>query len=192
MLVKSNLGPNVNEYIEAVLDFDNVLCRCLQKIVKSESRNLGIYAFLPEDFDVKNIVEYEKGGIYEKAASYLPRYLLDKYGDKKWVTFLFDDVMSSPSDDHLTQEESTVFSIGQEVYHFCDGNVIGEASLEKLIWACGVSWHFVCVVLKEDGERLAAEGMTESTLCESIQDGFLEMVIGAFDGEGYIHYSVVE
>jgi len=191
MLAKRNLGPNVNEYIETILGFDSILCRCLREIVKPKSEGINIYAFLPDDFDAVNIVKYNEGGVYKKAASYLPKYLLKRYSDTKGVIFLFDDIMSSPSDDYLMQEESTVFSIGPEVYHFCNSDAIGKESLEKLIWACGVSWHFVCVILKKQGKKIATKDITEAVLCRSIQDGFIELVIGAFDGEGYIHYSVV-
>ena len=192
MLVKRNLETKANEYIEAVLSFDSILCRCLRDIVKSKNSDIGIYAFLPDSLDAENIVRYDKGGVYEKAASYLPRYLLERYGSTEGITFLFDDVMSSPSDDYLMQNESTVFSIGPEVYHFCGSKAISEESLEKLIWACGVSWHSVCVVLKDQGSKLVAESMSEAALCSSVRDGFLEIVVGAFDGEGYIHYSAVE
>lgn len=191
MLVKRNLGPNVNEYIEAVLSFDSILCRCLRSIVNSKIEDIGIFAFLPDDLDTKNIMEYGKGGVHKKALSYLPRYLLERYSGTKGVVFLFDDVMSSPSDDYLTQEKSTVFSIGSEVYHFCDSDAISEEALEKLIWACGVSWHFVCVVLKEESNKFIADETSESTLCSSIRDSFLEIIFGAFDGEGYIHYSLI-
>jgi len=191
MLVKRNLGLNANEYIEAVLSFDSILCRCLRDIVKSKNKDIGIYAFLPDSLDVENIMGYDKGGVYERAASYLPKYLLEKYGFTEEIVFLFDDVMSSPSDDYLIQEESAIFNIGSEVYHFCGSDNISEESLEKLIWACGVSWHFVCVVMKDQGNKLVTDGMSESALCKSVQDGFLEIIVGAFDGEGYVHYSAI-
>jgi hypothetical protein len=187
MLVKRKLGSNANKYIQDALSFDSVLCRCLLDVVEFKKEVIDIYAFLPSNFDPTKTIDFKTGGVYPKAVSYLPGHLLEKYGNNRDVLFLFDDVMSSPSDKYLLGEvDSTVFSIGSEVYHFCNSDTISEKSLDKLIWACGVSWHFICIVLKGETADLIADKSGE-VLCVNIKDNLREIVIGAFDGEGFIH-----
>jgi hypothetical protein len=55
--------------------------------------------------------------------------------------------MAKPSDDYLNKEESTKSFVSQEVYHYINMNNGSEKKILDLIYATGVSWHFLAVVL---------------------------------------------
>jgi len=120
----------------------------LANCVDFEFNNNSYFSFLPPEIIAKEIKDFSRGGIFPNATSTeLSEYLWNKLKNEDDLVILFDDVMAKPSDDYLNKEESTKFFVSQEVYHYININNGSEKKILDLIYATGISWHFLAVVL---------------------------------------------
>ena len=62
-----------------------------------------------------------------------------------------------------------------------------ESEISEIIWATAVSWHFVCVVV-EKAKIIDERGSFDKFLDDGLVEGVKEIVVGAFDGEGFVHW----
>lgn len=186
MLIKRNLDMSAENYVMDILNYENVLCSCTREALGLRKGYMSTYAFMPSSRTLDGMGNFREGGVFKKSASYLPKYLLDNYGKKKKALFVFDDVMANPADSYITAEGPNVKSIKDDIYHIYSSECTDPKTLEKTIWATAVSWHFVCVVLAFD-DQLINNQLTATSLCNSIKSNIFEVVVGAFDGEGFIH-----
>lgn len=143
---------------------------------------------MPPEIIAEEIKDFSRGGIFPNATSTeLSEYLWNKLKNEDYLAILFDDVMAKPSDDYLNKEESTKSFVSQEVYHYINMNNGSEKKILDLIYATGVSWHFLAVVLKDNSSKFIYKNLKKlpsDCICKNLS----EIIIGAFDGEGYIHY----
>ncbi len=171
------LGTAGIEHVMGVLQYQNALCRSLLRQIANLPNPLAFTFVQPGVVVDESHLDWSIGG----AAKYLPSYLehtMQQLNGKG--VLLFDDVMASPGDAFLPPD---VLVAGGDVCHQMTGAPLAE-DIETTLWATAVSWHFVCVVC--DGtnapERLDSEGSLDL-----ISQNWREIVVGAFDGEGFIH-----
>jgi len=184
MPVKRELGKKAFSHLADMLSYDNFICQCLSKNVEVFEEN--IFAYLSTEFVIENIEDYTQGGQFDGVQNYLASYILEKYKDRKNCVAIFDDVMASPGDAFLEEHKDTQFLCGESVCHYVDLASSNEENLSKTVWATSVSWHFVCIILEID-EELTKEDLSRDLNCEYVIQNIKEIVVGAFDGEGFIH-----
>ena len=188
MMLKKILVPAAREYVKEVLNVNNALCRCLSSCIDLEANKNVYFSYLPEGTFPSDIKDFSRGGVFQNAASTeLAEYLWDKLNNEKYLVILFDDVMAKQSDDYLHIEESAKFFINQEVYHYVNNTNGSEKKILDLIYATGVSWHFLAVILKDNNLQYIHKNINKlpsDCICQNLS----EIIIGAFDGEGYIHF----
>ena len=190
MLLKKTYVPLARKHVKEELQLNNELCRCLVSCVDFETNKNSYFSFLPSKIAPEEIKDFSRGGIFPNAASAeLSKYLWDKLKNEDDLVVLFDDVMAKPTDDYLNKEESAKFFVNQEVYHYVNNTNGSEKKILDLIYATGVSWHFLAVVLKGKNSQSFNDNLSElptGFICQNL----CEIIIGAFDGEGYIHYEI--
>lgn len=93
---------------------------------------------------------------------------------------VIDDVMGDPSD---TTVSSSVND--GEIFHWIDGGNATELELTRLVWATGVSWHFLGVIFSGDAKDIPQ--CIAAGRCAELGD-IVEVIVGAYDGEGFIHW----
>lgn len=191
MLIKRELGALAIAYIRDVLDYDNYLCYCINSCLGSTGANLEIFSYLPEEFHWDEITDFKNGGVFSATFDYLEKYLLAQYGQFTNAAIIFDDVMASPSDKFLKELETSCFAINGDVYQFVNKLTLEEETLSKIIGATSVSWHFLCVIIETE-KLLSKDEFINIFDCNYICQSLKEFVIGAFDGEGFIHCVIKE
>ncbi|MBN59448.1 hypothetical protein [Thalassolituus sp. UBA3500] len=186
MLVKKDLGSLAEQYALEVLNFDNALCKNLFHRVEGWLPKISCYSFLDRNLDIADFSMLGRGGLSGKAPDYLPLYLVNEYQSSRTTFALFDDVMLVPDEANLMDQVGTI-CVGNEVYHWCDLDRISTDNLRKLIWATSVSWHFVCVIFKFK-DNIDDEILSRAIVNDLVGFEFLEIILGAYDGEGFVHY----
>ena len=186
MIVKKNLGDLAEPYALEVLNFDNALCKNLFQRAESWLPKISCFSILDRDLDIADISMLKRGGLLGKVPDYLPLYLVNEYQSSRTTFALFDDVMLVPDEASLMDQVGTI-SVGNEVYHWCGLDRISTDNLRKLIWATSVSWHFVCVIFKFK-ENIDDEILSRAIVNDLAEFELLEIILGAYDGEGFVHY----
>ncbi len=185
MLIKQPIGAVGAHYMHQVFEYGNALCKCLSIIPDNEWTNAELFTFVPPELDLATIGDFRHGAI-GRAVDYLPAYLLKMLalpGEDRIL--LFDDVMAAPGDQYLS-DSLGVLTVGDEVYHVVSRESATEEALKQLVWATAVSWHFLCVAIQSRGMEsilLQNGGLN----CAAIGKQWRELILGAFDGEGFIH-----
>jgi hypothetical protein len=170
------------EHILNVLDYDNFICRCIKERVNLETGS--IFSVLPPGIDVESINDFAQG--YGRGTDYsLPTRVIQTLKAHPKAVAIFDDVMTDV-DDSLSQD--FVISNTGEIYRIINSENSTRDGIEKLITETGVSWHFLCAIVEPDKNIDVKDSINQSN-CETLRN-ILEIVVGAFDGEGYIHWSL--
>ncbi len=171
----------------SVLDYDNNLCVIAKKYIVDKKNSLIFNSFFNEQINLDKIFNLSQGG-HDSVRDYLPFYLEEKYSKSKNVVIFFDDVMANPKDYIVLDIGINSLSLNGEFYRYIYSNDLESDLLRKLIWCVSVSWHFVCVVI--DSKEVLPDSM-EKMITDSNFEGcdILEVIVGAFDGEGYLHIS---
>lgn len=161
-----------------VLGYGNFLCQCVKARVDFDGGDF--YSFDPVGRDIDQVENFSWGSgaghddvIAKRLFSSLtvcPRRIL-----------VMDDVMGDAS----IHEINSAINNGQ-IYHWIASSSAKEGDLNRLVWATSVSWHFLAVIFSGGGEVRAGECIS-SGRCEELGQ-IVEVIFGAYDGEGFIHW----
>lgn len=168
-------------HILNVLNYDSFLCRCVK--LHSDFSIGSVFSVFPSSLDIDNISDFS-WGYGEGSDKSLATRILRTLKSSKRAFALFDDVMGEPEDGR--DQYSCVLN-DNEVYHWTFGPEATELNLKDLIMATGVSWHFLCVIFELD-ENIDIRDCISLSNSDAFKN-MIEVVVGAFDGEGYIHWS---
>jgi len=168
------------KHILRVLDFDNSLCQ----FVKSQvDLSVGsVFSVVPSDLNAEDIADFSWGFGKGSDNSLSDRILRTLKLNAASIA-IFDDVMGSA--ENVAGHDSCLAN-NDEVYHWVFDTEAAELKLRDLIRETGVSWHFLCVVFESDKSIDIKDCVTNSKY--DLFKNILE-VVGAYDGEGYIHWS---
>lgn len=145
-----------------------------------------LFAYLPQDDDAAAIKDFSSGGIFPRATDYLPDYLADLLSREPTAKLVFDDVMASAAD--LGSSRGAHIVRDGQVFHCIDQAGASRSRLKELVWMTAAPWHFVCLVLLPDKEVACLDPLADPTEA-LIRDYREEVIVGAFDGEGFVRCS---
>ncbi len=168
-------------HILNVLDYDNSLCQFVKSYADFSIGKLC--SVIPTNVEIENIVEFS-WGFGKGSDNLLPGRILKTLKSNTGTFAVFDDVMGEPKNG---ARQGACLTNNNEVYHWISGTEATELNLKNLIRETGVSWHFLCVIFESDKNIDIKDCITRSKYDEF--KNVLEVVVGAFDGEGYIHWS---
>jgi hypothetical protein len=167
-------------HILGVLDYDNFLC---QRVKLHTDFSMGsIFTVLPPNTNIDNIVDFS-WGYGKKHDKFLPSRILKTLKSNTSYFAVFDDVMGELENGEIS---GSCLVNGDEVYHWICEEKATESKLNNLIMETGVSWHFLCVVFELDKNIDIKDCILLSKY--NVFRNIVEVVVGAFDGEGYIHW----
>jgi len=168
-------------HILNVLDYDNSLCQ----FIKSHTDfSVGrVFSVVPTDVEIENIVDFS-WGFGKGSDNLLPARILKTLKLKTGAFAVIDDVMGEPKNG---EGQGACLANNNEVYHWIFEPEATELNLRDLIRETGVSWHFLCVIFEPDKNIDIKDCIARSRYDEF--KNVVEVVIGAYDGEGYIHWS---
>jgi hypothetical protein len=168
-------------HILNMLDYDNFLCQCIKSYVDFSKGS--IFSAFPSNIDVGNIVDFSWG--YGKGSDKsLPASILKTLKLYPGSVVVFDDVMAESVNEDI---QGSCLTNDNEVYHWICEAEANELNVANLVMETGVSWHFLCVIFELDKNFDVKDCIIQSR-CDAFKN-VIEVVVGAFDGEGYIHWS---
>jgi len=170
-------------------------------------KNGHFFTLLPNDANIKRLYEFEGGVILPqnpeqeyfvsgKRATYsiiptirkeLSELILKKIESKDKLCCVFDDVVRIPTDKHMALFHSYGLFYKNEVYYLLEKNKISNELIIQCLRASNAFWHSLCVLSKidfkcEDSKKLDLEKIKDICLNADL------IIIGAYDGEGYIFW----
>lgn len=177
-IVKGIARERLLAHVANVLEYGNFLCEYVKAHVDFATGNF--YSNDPAGRPVDTIESFSRGGGAGHDNS-IARRLLTSLTLNPNRVLVMDDVMGDVS----STERSSVVNDGQ-IYHWISGESATEQEVGRLVWATGVSWHFLAVIFSGrpniDIGGCIAKGECVELGC------VVEVVIGAYDGEGFIHW----
>lgn len=165
--------------IQNTLKYENFLGKCVAARVRVGCGSL--YSVHPQGLPINSVTNFAwgTGGGHDKA---IAERLLRSLSLSKNRFMIVDDVMADAS------TNTTFPSIVRdgEVFHYATGSSDAD-ELEKLVWESAVSWHFLAVLFES---HLASSQVTQKLHAgDCVGLGRVcEIVVGAFDGEGFVHW----
>jgi hypothetical protein len=189
MMLKKMFVPGASEYVKEVLSFNNLLCRSLSACLNFRDSRSAYFSFLPEGTLTEEVKDFSQGGVFPSPATVkLSEYLWRRLRNEENLVILFDDVMAKPTDDYLNKEKSENIMVNkEEVYHYVNSANATEQKILDLIYQTSVSWHFLAVLFKDNNSQPFQNNL-EELRSEFICNNLTEVIVGAYDGEGFIHY----
>lgn len=174
------------QHADSVFSFDNFLCVIAKKYLLLH-RLSSPKVFFGEDSSADNLKQLSQGGQGTKT-DYLPSYLIESYSHIKDCFVIFDDVMAGENDYILSNHAVHSLSINNELYRFARLNDLDIDTIRKMIFCVSVSWHFVCFVVRPK-EYFREDVLVDNLLVGDLKDFLvMEIIVGAFDEEGYLHF----
>lgn len=178
------LGSQRTKAIEHILNvvvYDNFMCQCIRTHVNFESGYLSFT--LPHDVTIEKIADLSMG--YGKGSdNTLPEKIIGTLKSHPGSVAIFDDVMAEPGDSFL---HGLYVENNNEIYHYIPEAGAAALNVRRLVVETAVSWHFLCVIVKM-GKNISLIDCITHAHCEALITSVVEIIVGAFDGEGYIHW----
>jgi hypothetical protein len=162
-----------------VLEYKNFLCECIRSRVDFSGGSLYSTDLATCGFDQIENFAWGTGAGHD--AGIAGRLFASLSMDNNRV-MVMDDVMG----DLITVYPSSIIHDG-EVYHWVTASNVTIDELSGRVWAASVSWHFVGAIFSRqmgaDIPQCIGDGK-----CAELGD-IVEVIVGAYDGEGFIHWT---
>lgn len=178
------LDKIAKEYLLQVLSYENVLCKNLFQICQFSKLTSKIYY----DLEINQIDDFRKGGvsILINHTKYINEYLAENY-QRQHCYLVFDEVMTNSYELWFGDRDYFILN-HNEVYFFYDmDNSLYQ--YEEMINFSQQPWHLVGIVVENKLNISMPKIISEIDL---LNKHLKEIIIGAFDGEGYIHYKLID
>lgn len=166
------------------------------------------FTLLPNDANIERLYEFEDGiilpqnpeqqyfilgeiatySITPTIAEELSELILKEVGFKDELCCVFDDVLRSRTDKH---QPDLFYTHGlfydNEVYYLLERDKISSELIMQCLRASDAFWHSLCVLTKTSfknkiNKKLSLEKINDICLNTDL------IIIGAYDGEGYIFW----
>ena len=168
------------------LSLANELCGMSEQFLDENEGRIQCFAFFRQ---IPTTISFSESTLGMSQRDYLAAYLRNRFLSVGRSLILFDDAMASPGRDCDAVPGANSFFWGENVYHAITNKQSSEKLFEligQLISVTQISWHFLCVVFAE----YRGESLVKILSGEISNPPIHEIIIGAFDGEGFIHFSL--
>lgn len=195
------------DYIADNLQGTNTLSSELLNTVSFESG--CFFTLLPEGSNIERIHEFEVGVVLpqnpelhydsqetKSTYSFIPTIddelaqLIHKKLEKyKTFTCVFDDAMRDTDDTCLNffSQKSMLYCYNIEAYYILNYSNASIETTLKCIETSNIVWHFLCLITNYDFNDTKEHKLTPDAIKEACLK-IKELIIGAYDREGYIFW----
>jgi hypothetical protein len=212
VLVKHDLdNKKAKQYFLDILRVGNALSKIvLEHLIFEEG---VFYTLLTEDADLDQLYKFDSGGILpglpeeevflegfkkpfigERINSIDPElagFMYQLLNKDKERSIIFEDATQSIDDPNIDFFRLHGLSHNKEIYYLINQEVNSFENISKAIDESFDFWHFMCLITKAPFDDIEDKKFTLKKMkevCENIE--FL--IIGAYDGEGYIFWERAE
>lgn len=206
------LGPEATEYIRKCLDDRNTLARyLLQKLDLGRGR---VVTFLPSDVTAEAAKQFTTGGKLPMPPESQWRYAegegskwtmvpipdTDSYlvaiieaflSAKEGRVCIFEDALSRPNDPILSRSAARLLTFHNEVYHFLSGRAVKSSQIRQTIRQAKSIPLFIGALTSVPEKSSFSHKARKITITSDERLRGLaarseKIVVGAYDGEGYL------
>lgn len=174
---------------ENLLDTDTLSTQLI-KLVNFESGRF--FTFYSKNADHKKIYEFQHGGIVGSVRQQIKSLLLEIVKLNNRLCCIFDNAASSIQ---LVSEDPLFMSCGctcdNEVYYKLTNKTGSIDLINRCFFASETGWHSLCVLSETNLDDKIEKKITLKDI-ESICLNAKLIVLGAYDGEGYIFWEKFE
>lgn len=173
------------EYLKKNLRKANELSSQILEVLFSHSGEF--YVLLPEDSDLKRIYDLNSGYITSSIDKEICYFVVDKMKNTDY-SCIFDDVNTTASDsleDEFFANHSLFYK--NEVYHTIKRRLLSEDTFLKCMLTSDGIWHSLCIITIVDLDEIEDKKLDQDMIKKICVNAQLVM-IGAYDGEGYIFW----
>lgn len=169
-------------YFHSVLEHGSSLCKMIKVSIDVEKGRFSVYAF--RGALQKPLTSFSTGlGPNPSSVELVESKISEVTIGCGSCIYVVDDIMAGEQD---IAASDTAVIIGDEVYHFLTGGQGVEQNIDDVISIASVSWHsliaILCVKSKAEALYYLKAGLAPV-------EAIFGVVIGAFDGEGYLVWS---
>lgn len=182
------------------LDFETAFKYFVKKLNKTNTLSTELievvdfslgtfYTLLPEKTRVDEVNEFRRGRIAVGVRDFVNIIILEKLTHNYSVSCVFDDVATTFRNDY---DEplflSCGFSLEKEVYYILNSSNVNLPLIEDCFNSSNAIWHSLCILTNANlneiliKKKLEQKKLTE--ICQKVQ----MIIVGAYDGEGYIFW----
>lgn len=174
------------EYFYTNLNESNALSSSLLKFVDFNSGKF--FALLPNETDPTKINDFRCGGIAKAVRTHISSVVLSKMKLSPKLGCIIDDVTAAFKSNY---QEPLFDCCGlvydKEIYYILTQKTATIELIDQCFLASNAIWHSLCVLtsidFKDKGEKtLSLQKMEEISLNTQM------IILGAYDGEGYIFW----
>ncbi|MDP9477523.1 MAG: hypothetical protein M3R38_17870 [Actinomycetota bacterium] len=185
-----------NEYVRECLEYGHSLSRGLRRLHDVKSGR--VVARLPLGANTVGLEKFEWGGKKRAASPYperspsaeeaLASSIASFLAQGEGRVCVFENYLARRTDPWIARAKSRTLFFGDEVYHVVAGEHTGRDEVETAIREAKSPSIFVGTLSRLPlGYRLDAAGSELSEdLMRVLAEGAEEIVVGAYDGEGYL------
>lgn len=146
------------------------------------------YTLLPEDANLEDINKFHSGGICHSVINEINSIVINKLHQNNQMSCIFDDVTATY---HAGYKDSLFSSCGlfyeNEVYYLVTQTKASTDLVDACFYASNATWHSLCVLTEIDISNVIDQKITLEKIQQICLNAKL-IIIGAYDGEGYIFW----
>lgn len=175
------VGPARNRaliHVVNALAYESFLCDYVRARVDFHSGNFLTIDPANRHFDQIEDFAWGSGAGHDNG---IAKRLLNSLTSTPNRFMLIDDVMGD-----ISSADSSSFIDDGQIFHWINGANATDDRLNNLVWATGVSWHFLGVVFSGKTITDVPQRILERKYVELGE--IVEVIVGAYDGEGFIHW----
>ncbi len=174
------------KYFERKLNISNALSK--QMLVAITSRKGRFFTILPDCIDLNRIYDFDSGGIATGVRERTEIIILKNLNGNNTFYCVFDDVSSGYNE---LNENELFISVGanylNEIYYVVGAKEVSRELLSDCFSYSDAIWHSLCIVTGADCSKIIDKKLDLKNIEDICVDATL-VVIGAYDGEGYVFW----
>lgn len=171
-----------NEKLQSANELSN---QCLKNI---DFKQGVFFSIFPEGSNIPNINDFYVGNRTPNIRNIAYEFILDKLKKTSNLSCIFDDVASTYSSDY-----SDPLFISNGLHYHCEiyYTILPQKASLETINRCFVAsdaiWHLLCVLFKYDSPEISNHQITKDQI-RKISENVEMIIVGAYDGEGYVFW----
>ncbi len=158
-------------------------------LLKNLNFEMGrFYTLLPDDANPDQIHEFRLGGIAKGVRDQVNAIVLNKISTNNRLSCVFDDI----NDTFKPEYEDALFSscglvYEKEIYHLITKKTSSIQNINSCFRISNAMWHSLCVLSEISLTKKADKSLSLKEL-ERVCLNTELIIVGAYDGEGYVFW----
>jgi hypothetical protein len=188
--IKFQLAESARGYLSKCLKSGNTFAGHLLREV--DIANGELFTFLPAEADQDCFNRYREGGLANstESISHLAGRIRRFLNNSDRGMVIFEDSMAKKGDPYVAKLGTRMLFHGQEIYHYLLADNMHPEVVTWTITQASSPFLFICAMTTLPREQSLGEKSVEvsSATLKDLAKMSDELVVGAYDGEGFVYW----